>query len=128
MKTVNKIVLAAVVGASVGVFSTSALAEASDGRIIYAPADAIDLIISKVQAAIDTVAKGAEGEEATKVIKAALDSTKELNASDLVGMRVQRANTKLKTARGLAKEEKLQEAEQELRGALKMFQEIKGLI
>ena len=49
MKILKKIALAALVGASMGVFSTSAMAEASDGRIVYAPKDAIDLTIKKIE-------------------------------------------------------------------------------
>jgi len=128
MKILKKVVLAFLVAVSLGAVSTTAMAEASDGRISYAPADALELIIKKVQIAIEAIDKGATGEEAAKQIKAALDATKEFYASDRIGGAVQRANNTLKTARTHAKAEALQEAEQELRNALKMFQDMQGML
>lgn len=128
MKTLKKVVLAFLVAVSMGMVSTAAMAEASDGRIVYAPADALELIIQKVQIAIEAIDKGATGEEAAKQIKAALDATKEFYASDRIGGAVQRANNKLKTARTHAKAEALQEAGADLKETLKMFQDMQGML
>lgn len=115
------------IAASMGTFSTAVLAEASDGRISYSAGDALDLIQSKLQTAIEGIAQGASGEDAAKLIKDAQDATKELN-SEANGAAIQRANTKLRVARAHAKENALQEAEQELKSALKMFQDMKNYI
>ena len=74
------------------------------------------------------VAKGADPEEAQKLIKAALDATKELNANDKVDMARQKANNKLKSAKNHAKSGSLQEAEQEVRDAHKIFQSMRGML
>lgn len=128
MKTLKKILLSLLIASSMGAVSTVALAEASDGRIVYTPSEALDLIDGKVLAAIDGITKGADPEEAQKLIKAALDATKELNANDKVDMARQRANNKLKAAKGHAKSGALQEAEQEVRDAHKIFQDMRNLL
>jgi hypothetical protein len=128
MKNLKKILLSLLIASSMGAISTVAFAEASDGRIVYSPGDALDLIDGKVLAAIDGISKGADPEEAQKLIKAALDATKELNANDKVDMARQRANNKLKAAKGHAKAGSLQEAEQEVRDAHKIFQEMRNLL
>ena len=77
---------------------------------------------------VDAISKGAKGEDASKEIKAALDATKEFYSSDRIGGAVQRANSKLKTARTFAKAENLQGAEQDLKTALKMFEDMRGML
>lgn len=111
-----------------GAVSTSALAETDKGRITYAPADAINLVTGKIKIALDAVTSGSEGEKVSDLIKDALDASKEINANDKVDMARSRANNKLKAAKAHAKEEALQEAEQELRDAHKMFEALKGLL
>jgi hypothetical protein len=128
MKNLKKILLSLLIASSMGAVSTVALAEASDGRIVYTPTEALDLIDGKVLAAIDGISKGADPEEAQKLIKAALDATKELNANDKVDMARQRANNKLKSAKNHAKAGSLQEAEQEVRDAHKIFQDMRNLL
>lgn len=128
MKTLKKILLSLLIASSMGAVSTVAFAEASDGRISYTPSEALDLIDGKVLAAIDAISKGADPEEASKLIKAALDATKELNANDKVDIARQKANNKLKSAKTHAKAGALQEAEQEVRDAHKIFQSMRGLL
>jgi len=111
-----------------GAVSTSALAETDKGRITYAPADAIDMVAAKIKVALDAVTSGTEGEKVSDLIKDALDASKEINANDKVDMARSRANNKLKAAKAHAKESALQEAEQELRDAIKMFEDLKKLI
>lgn len=108
--------------------STSVLAETDKGRVTYEPADAIDITISKIKVALDALTSGTEGEKVSALIKLASDSTKEINANDKVDMARSRANNVLKAAKLHAKESALQEAEQELRDAMKMFSDLKGLI
>jgi ribosomal protein S20 len=128
MKILKKIALAALVGASMGVFSTSAMAEASDGRIVYAPAEAIDLTVKKIEAALASATTGGDGETIASQAKEALDMSKEINANDKVDVARSRANTVLKQARSAAKAGNIPEAEQLLRKALQDFTALKGLL
>lgn len=128
MKTMKKILLSLLIASSMGAVSTATFAESDPGRITYAPAEAIDMVAAKVKLAIDAIASGSEGEAVAKLIKDALDASKEINANDKVDMARSRANNKLKSARNHAKEEALQEAEQELKEAYKGFISLKGML
>lgn len=108
--------------------STSVLAETDKGRVTYAPAEAIDITSSKIKIALDAITNGTEGEKVSALIKDALDSTKEINANDKLDIARSRANNVLKAAKIHAKDSALQEAEQELRDAMKMFADLKKLI
>lgn len=128
MKILKKVVLAALVGASVGVFSTSAMAEASDGRIVYAPKEAIDIVLKKIDAALAAAKTGGDAEQIASLTKEAMDGSKEINANDKVDIARSRANGVLKNARNAAKSGNIPEAEQLLRKALHDFEALKGLI
>ncbi|MFI3186955.1 MAG: hypothetical protein QX198_13365 [Methylococcaceae bacterium] len=128
MKILKTILLSLLIAASMSAVSTSVLAETDKGRVTYEPADAIDITISKIKVALDALTSGTEGEKVSALIKLASDSTKEINANDKVDMARSRANNVLKAAKLHAKESALQEAEQELRDAMKMFSDLKGLI
>ncbi|MGZ4954920.1 hypothetical protein [Methylobacter sp.] len=128
MKILKKILLSLLIATSMGAVSTSVLAETDKGRVTYAPADAIDIVSAKIKIALDAVTSGTEGGKVADLVKDALDASKEINANDKVDMARSRANNKLKAAKTHAKEAALQEAEQELRDALKMFEALKGLL
>ena len=128
MKTLKTILLSLFIAASMGAVSTSALAETDAGRVTYKPAEAIDMVVAKIQAAIEGISKGASGEEAAALIKPAIDLSKEINANDKVDNARAKANRKLKSAMSHAKESALQEAEAELRDAKKDFEALKSLI
>lgn len=128
MNTFKKVLLSLFIASSMGAVSTSALAESDPGRITYKPADAIDMVSSKVKLAIDAVSTGSEGEAVSQLIKDALDASKEINANDKVDMARSRANNKLKAAKNHIKQKSTQEAEQELRDAYKSFQDLKNLL
>lgn len=128
MKNLKKILLSLVIASALGGVSSIAVAENDPGRVVYAPAEAIDMVSAKVKLAIDAVASGSDGETVSKLIKDALDASKEINANDKVDMARSRANNKLKAAKNHAKDNALQEAEQELRNAYKGFQDLKGLL
>lgn len=108
--------------------STSVLAETDKGRVTYAPVEAIGITSSKIKIALDAITNGTEGEKVSALIKDALDSTKEINANDKLDIARSRANNVLKAAKIHAKDSALQEAEQELRDAMKMFADLKKLI
>ena len=128
MKTLKTILLSLFIAASIGAVSTTAFAETDPGRITYKPAEAIDMVVAKIQDAIEGISKGASGEEASAPIKKAIDLIKEINANDKVDNARAKANRKLKAAMAHAKESALQEAEQELRDAKKDFEALKSLI
>jgi hypothetical protein len=128
MKTLKTILLSLFIAASMGAISTSALAETDAGRVTYKPAEAIDMVVAKIQAAIDGISKGASNDEAAALIKEASDLSKEINANDKVDKARSKANRKLKSAASHAKESALQEAEQELRDAKKDFEALKSLL
>lgn len=98
------------------------------GRIVYAPADAINMTVDKIKEASDAIKNGSDGATVADLIKEASDASKEINANDKVDMARSRANNKLKSARNHAKNNALQEAAQELQGAEKAFNDLKGLL
>jgi len=126
MKISKKTLFSLLIASAMGVASV-AHAELDKGRITYQPAEAIDMVSGKVKLALDAVTTGADSEAVSKLIKDALDSSKEINANDKVDMARSRANNKLKAARNHLKES-TQEAEQELRDAYRGFQDLKGLL
>ena len=128
MKKLKKIILSLCIAASIGAVSTGAVAESDPGRITYKPAEAIDMVVAKIQLAIDGIDKGASSDEAAALIKPAIDLSKEINANDKVDNARSKANRKLKSALSHAKDSALQEAEQELRDAKKDFEALKSLI
>ncbi len=128
MKTLKKALLSLLIASAMGAASTVAVAETDAGRITYAPTEAIDMVSSKVKASLDALTTGAESDAVAKLIKDALDASKEINANDKVDMARSRANNKLKSARNHLKQGSTQEAEQELRDAYKGFQDLKGLL
>jgi hypothetical protein len=128
MKILKKIALAALVGASMGVFSASAMAEASEGRIVYPPKEAIDLTVKKIEVALASATAGADAEVVASQAKEALDMSKEINANDKVDIARSRANNHLKAARSSAKAGNVPEAEQHLRQGLQAFTALKDLL
>ena len=127
MKSLRNLFLSLALASSLGAVSTSALA-ADPGRIIYDPAQAIDLTVEKTRAAIATIDNGAEGEEAANAIKEAIDMNKEINANDVVDRNRQKAASHLKKARRAAKKEEMQPAEEHLRKALKGYESLKSML
>ncbi|MGR9053451.1 MAG: hypothetical protein ACU84J_12455 [Gammaproteobacteria bacterium] len=115
------------IAASFGAVSTTAVAY-EEGRMVMAPAKAIDAVIEKIRAAIALIDQGGEGEAVANAIKDAADMSKEINANDVVDRNRQRANSHLKKARTEAKAENLQPAEEHLRKGLKAFEELKGML
>jgi hypothetical protein len=128
MKIIKKILISLLIAASMGAVSTSVLAETDKGRATYAPAEAINMVTGKIKIALDAITSGTEGAKVHDLIKDALDASKEINANDKVDMARSKANNKLKAAKSHAKDSALQEAEQELRDATKMFDDLKKLI
>ena len=128
MKTLKKIVLAFLVAVSLGAVSTSVMAEASEGRISYKPAEAIDILLKRILTAQNAIETGAEPDRVATLIKEAMDMSKEINANDKVDIARSKANNILKSARNHAKAGSFQEADAELRNATKAFSDLKKLL
>jgi hypothetical protein len=128
MKTLKKVVFALLVAVSIGGVSTSAMAEASEGRITYKPAEAIDLVLKRILAAQNAIETGQDPDSVAKLVNEALNGSKEINANDKVDMARMRANNILKKAKGHAKSGSFQEADAELREAHKAFSDLKGML
>jgi hypothetical protein len=127
MKTLNKIALALFISASLGAVSTSVMAEDA-GRITYAPAEAIDMVATKVGEALTALEQGADSDAVSAIAKSALDLGKEINANDKVFAARDKVNTKVKAARKHLKEGARQEAEQELRDAQQGYLALKKIL
>jgi hypothetical protein len=128
MKTIKTIVLSSMIALSMGAFSTVALAEASDGRISYSPAEAIDLVIGQIKKAQAAIQEGKSADEVYALIKQGTDYSKEVNANDVVDRARAKANDILKKARTAAKEGDLKTAAEFLPPAEKAFADLKPLI
>ncbi len=128
MKTLKKIALAAIVAASLGAVSTTSFAESDPGRVVYAPTQAVDMYVAKIQTAIDSLTSGADAETSGKLMKEASDFSKEVNANDKVARVVAKATNLVKAARKDVQEGNAQQAETKLRDAHKQAIEAKGLI
>ncbi|MDQ7090793.1 MAG: hypothetical protein Q9M50_09130 [Methylococcales bacterium] len=110
---------------SVGV-SSVAFAESDAGRISYEPAEAIDLVVSKIKEAEEAIKAGGDNMDIANIIKEAKDYSKEINANDNVDVRRQRANSNLTKARSLAKKGKLEESGKLLEEAVEKFAGLKA--
>ena len=128
MKTLKTIGLSSLIALTMGAFSSAVLAEASEGRISYAPADAIDMVIGEIKKAQLAVSEGKSGDEAYKIINQDMDYSREVNANDVVDGERSRANEILKKARTMAKNNSMQDIEEHLQNAAKAFADLKPLI
>jgi hypothetical protein len=128
MKTIKTILISSLIALAMGTFSTAALAEASEGRISYAPGDAIDMVLGEIKKAEEAIAAGKSSDEVYKIIKQGMDYSKEVNANDVVDRARAKANDILKKARTAAKEGDVKKAGEFLPPAAKAFADLKPLI
>ncbi len=128
MKTLKTIILSSLIALSMGAFSSAAMAEASEGRIAYGPAEAIDLVLGEIKKAQVAIQEGKSADEVYKIIKQGTDYSKEVNANDVVDRARSKANDVLKKARTAAKEGDLKTAAEFLPPAEKAFADLKPLI
>lgn len=128
MKTLKTIALSSLIALTMGTFSSTAMAEAGEGRITYAPADAIDLMIGELKKAKVAAAEGKSGDEVYKLIKQAMDYGKDVNANDVVDRERSRTNETIKKARTMAKQNEMKGIDEHLDKAIKDLGNIKGLI
>jgi hypothetical protein len=128
MKTLKIILISSMVALTMGTFSSVALAEASEGRISYAPADAIDLMIGELKKAKLAIADGKSADEVYAFLKQSKDYGKDVNANDVVDRERSRANEHIKKAIGMAKKNEMTGINEHIDAAIKKLEEMKGLI
>ncbi len=92
------------------------------------PAEAIEVAVSKTQAALDALKAGASAEEVNKLIRAAADATGEIYSNYKTDKARDTAINKLKALRAKVKEGKNAEAEEGLNNSIKEIGSLKDLI
>lgn len=128
MKNLKILIISSLVALTMGTFSSVAMAEASEGRITYAPADAIDLMIVELKKAKLAASEGKPSDEVYKFLKQSKDYGKDVNANDVVDRERSRANEHIKKAIAMAKKNELKGIEEHIDAAIKKLEEMKGLI
>jgi len=104
---------------AMGTFSTAAVAESDPGRVSHDPAFVVVEIDNRIDAAVEAINNGAEGDDVVVLIKKARDFTKELNANDKVSRETAKVRAHLKKAEGSAKTADLQDSKAHLAEAKK---------
>jgi hypothetical protein len=128
MKLLKNVVLCLFMAVSVAGVSTVAVAENDPGRVTYKPAEAIDLVVTKIKEAQDAITAGKSDADVSAIVKAAKDLGKEINANDKVDVKRQRAAVHLSKAIGALKQKDQKLAAEHLAEATKAFTELKSLI
>jgi len=128
MKILKPFLLSVCLGASMGAFSTAALAECEDGRTCFEPDVAIDNVVNKIMEARHAIDNGADQQGIINLIKEAIKLNKEINANDVVDRNRQKAAKYLKLARTEVKNSALQPADEHLKEAQTRFQALHGLL
>ncbi len=121
MKNLKKILGVLVIAVSSATISPVAFA-------VYPPEQAIDMTVTKVQAAVDALKAGGNADAVSDLIKDALDASKEINASDTVFVARTKGSNILKAARKHLKEGSTKEAGEELDKAFQAFSNLKSLL
>ena len=127
MKLLKSALLAFSVTLSLGTFSTATVA-CEDGRTCFGPAQATDLVLGNIAAAMKAVDAGENGPSVVAHVKAALKASKEINVSDKIDVARSRANAHLKKARSAFKKSNMQEGEDYLGTAEKAFTKLKTMM
>jgi enoyl-CoA hydratase/carnithine racemase len=128
MKLLKPLLLSAFLGASMGVFSTAALAECEDGRTCFEPEQAIDMTVAKIMEARHAIDNGADNKDVLALIREAKNLNKEINANDIVDRKRQKAASFLKKAKKEMKKSQNQVAEEHLKEAEKLFKGLHGYL
>ena len=114
MKILKPFLLSVCLGASMGAFSTAALAECEDGRTCFEPDVAIDNVVNKIMEARHAIDNGADAAGIINLIKEAKRLNKEINANDVVDRQRQKAAKYLNLAIKEVKNSALQPADSHL--------------
>lgn len=125
MRNFKKVLLALLVAAAMGSASSVAMAEAAK----VPPAEAIDAIHNKIQAASALISAGGESrEDVANLLKQAKDLSKEVSANDKVDFKRQKAQGELKKAISAAKAGNMEEAQEAIKSVEGVLAEMKSLI
>ena len=127
MKLLKSAVVAITLALSLGSFSTAAVA-CEDGRTCFGPMEAINITLGHVAEAMKSLNDGENGPTVEKHIKAAKDSSKEINANDKVDIARSRAVAHLKKAKSVLRKGDRAGATAHLEAAEKGFEKLKGLL
>ena len=122
MKALQKIIVSLSIA---GFMAASSTAMAANPTVAEVKA-AIDNTIAKVEESISAIEQGADNEALIVLINDARQLQKDISNNE-VDLKRNKASSKLKTAISEVRKNELQPAEQELRAALKGFQEIKEI-
>jgi hypothetical protein len=131
MKILKPLLLSAILGSSMGVFSTAAISGecAEDkGRICYEPVEAINLTIELIREARHAIDNGNDTTGILNLIKSAKNMGKEINANDTVDRQRAKAAKYLKKAKKAIKMSDNQGAHTLLLEAEKKYLALKSLI
>ena len=128
MKILKPFLLSVCLGASMGAFSTAAIAECEDGRTCFDPDIAIDNVVNKIMEARHAIDNGADSQGILNLIKEAISLNKEINANDVVDRKRQKAASYLKKARSEVKKSALQPADSHLLEAETRFKELHSFL
>lgn len=131
MKLLKPLLLSAMLGASMGVFSTAAVSgECPDdpGRTCYEPIEAIDLTVELIREARHAIDNGNDTTGIINLIRSATRMGKEINANDTVDRQRAKAAGFLKKARKAMKVGDNQGAHTILLEAEKRYNGLKSLI
>jgi len=127
MKLLKSAVLAVSLGLTLGAVSTTAVA-CEDGRTCYGPAEAINIVLGHIGSGMKALNEAEDKTVVLAHIKAALNTSKEINANDVVDRNRMRANAHLKKARSATRKGKAEEATAHLEAAEKGFSALKGML
>jgi len=128
MKILKPFLLSVCLGASMGSFSTAALAECEDGRTCFEPDVAIDNVVAKIMETRHAIDNGADTQGILNLIKESIALNKEINANDIVDRHRQKAAKYLKLARKEVRASALQPADAHLLEAENRFKALHGLL
>jgi len=131
MKLLKPLLLSAMLGASMGVFSTAAISgECPDdpGRTCYEPVEAIDLTVELIRESRHAIDNGNDTAGIINLIRSATRMGKEINANDTVDRQRAKSAAFLKQARKAMKVGDNQGAHTLLLEAEKRYEALKGLI
>jgi len=128
MKILKPFLLSVCLGASMGTFSTAALAECEDGRTCFEPDVAIDNVVAKIMEARHAIDNGADNELVLILIKEAKSLNKEINANDIVDRKRQKAASYFNKARKEVRKSQNQVAEEHLKEAEAQFKALHGYL
>lgn len=128
MKILKPILLSICLGASLGSFSTAALAECEDGRTCFEPNIAIDNVVNKIMEARHAIDNGADDQGILNLIKESINLNKEINANDIIDRKRQKAAKFLKLARTEVRKGALQPADEHLKNAQEAFKALHNFL